>query len=261
MTDRPQFSPRLVQWFTLYLDRYCARHFTAVRLSRSGFDPGAERGPLVVYSNHPSWWDPILYFVLGGAVFPGREGYGPMDAAALAKYGIFRRMGVFGVERGSRAGAARFLRTARWVLAREGAVLWITAEGEFTDARTRPVSLAAGVAHLARSVEPLTLVPLAIEYPFWDERLPEALARFGEPLRTDRHPATSTDAWRRRLERGLEANLDRLADEARRRDPSLFETLVAGRTGVGGIYDGWRRLRARVRGRRFVASHGDGEGR
>ena len=44
---------------------------------------------------------------------------------------------------------------------------------------TRPVRLRPGLAHLARRVPGATIVPLALEYPFWDERTPEALCRFG----------------------------------------------------------------------------------
>ena len=39
------------------------------------------------------------------------------------------------------------------------------------------------------------------------------------------------------------------------RDPAKFTTLLAGKTGVGGVYDWWRRLKAWVRGRKFDASH------
>ncbi|RUP23196.1 MAG: glycerol acyltransferase, partial [Methylobacterium sp.] len=39
------------------------------------------------------------------------------------------------------------------------------------------------------------------------------------------------------------------------RDPARFRTLVSGRKGVGGLYDLWRRLAARLSGRRFDAAH------
>lgn len=255
--ELPAFSPRIAAWFIRYLKRYFARNFTAVRLSLSGSSPQIGDGPIVVYSNHPGWWDPIFFFLLGAAVFPGREGYGPMDAEALRKYGIFKRLGVFGIERDTRAGAVRFLRTARAVLARPGAILWITAEGEFTDPRSRPVRIAPGIAHLARSVERLVLVPLALEYPFWNERRPEALARFGRPVQQPEGESRSSDEWLGLLEQRLEENMDQLAAEARSRDPKRFRTLVGGKVGVGGVYDAWRRLRAALRGKRFDAAHGD----
>jgi hypothetical protein len=61
--------------------------------------------------------------------------------------------------------------------------------------------------------------------------------------------------WNRRLERALEDTLDRLAAEAESRDPSAFEPLLAGRAGVGGVYDLWRRLRAYATGRTFHPGH------
>ena len=38
-------------------------------------------------------------------------------------------------------------------------------------------------------------------------------------------------------------------------DPARFRAMIEGRAGVGGIYDGWRRMMATVRGRTFDPSH------
>jgi hypothetical protein len=46
-----------------------------------------------------------------------------------------------------------------------------------------------------------------------------------------------------------------LAEEARRRDPRAFLSVVEGTSGVGGIYDKWRRLRTAIRGETFHAEH------
>jgi hypothetical protein len=48
-----------------------------------------------------------------------------------------------------------------------------------------------------------------------------------------------------------------LAAAALRRDPAAFETLLGGKTGVGGVYDLWRRLKAFFRGERFRSAHGN----
>ena len=56
----------------------------------------------MVVSNHPSWWDPILFMLLHRAAFDGRPIYGPIDAAMLEKYRFFGRLGAFGVEQGTR---------------------------------------------------------------------------------------------------------------------------------------------------------------
>ena len=253
----PPYSTRIHRWFARYLRGYFGRSFTGVRVSRDGLPPAASEGPLVFFSNHPSWWDPVFFMLLGWRFYPGMEGYGPMEAAALEKYGFFRRLGVFGVETGTLEGARQFLETATAVVERDNAALWVTAEGEFSDPRNRPVRLASGLAHLAARMRRGAFVPLALEYPFWNERHPEALARFGTPIRVAEQVDRGAGAWRRLLEARLEETMDALAAEASRREPAHFETVLDGDAGVGGAYDFWRRWKARLRGRTFVAFHGD----
>ena len=250
--------PANVAWlrrgFVFYLHRFFAKGFTAVRTSREGRLPDDPDRPLVVYSNHPSWWDPIHFAMLAHYELRGRPIYGPMDAEALEQYKMFKKLGVFGVER-SAAGAARFLRTSLAILEQPGASLWLTAEGTFTDPRKRPIELMGGVGHLARRLQRGWVVPLALEYPFWNERLPECLSRFGEPIDVAAHDLDS-DGWTALLRDRLENTLDELAAQAHTRDPQHFRTLLAGRTGIGGFYDLWRWMGAAFRGQRFDAAHG-----
>jgi 1-acyl-sn-glycerol-3-phosphate acyltransferase len=254
----PTFSPRIYRGFLVYLRRYLRRHFNAVRLAGPlPLAPGDPRS-CVVYSNHPSWWDPLMFMILSDGVFPGRAGYGPMDAAALERHRFFKRLGMFGVDPDSRRGAAAFLRNGLAVLERPRSNLWVTAEGQFRDARQRPIRLKPGLAHLALRARGVLLVPLALEYTFWNERHPEALLRFGEPIGVDAEPEADLESWTRRLEQGLESTMDLLSRDARSRDPQRFESLLSGNAGVGGVYDAWRRLRARFRGETFRAAHGDG---
>lgn len=253
----PSFSPRLFRLFAIWLRRYFARRFRAVRLSREGGVPERDGRPLIFYSNHPSWWDPVLYMVVADSCFPGLQGYGPMEAEALEKYGLLRRFGIFPVDSSSSRAAVQFLRTAGAVLQREDASLWLTPEGGFTDPRTRPLALQGGLAHLARRLPDALLVPLAIEYPFWNESRPEALLRFGVPLQTRDYPELEAEAWTSLLAARLEGTMDVLAAEAMSRDAERFRVLVGGAGGVGGVYDLWRRLVAAVRGRPFRAEHGD----
>jgi 1-acyl-sn-glycerol-3-phosphate acyltransferase len=242
----PEVSPLLVSMFGRYCERYLARHFHAVRLSKSQRpDPVAVRGkPLVVYFNHPSWWDPLICVQLAGQLFPDRRHYGPIDAATLGKYAFFERLGFFSVEPGTARGARRFLAVSQEILGRPDTALWIAAEGRSTDPRERPVQLRSGIGHLASRVRPATLLPLALEYPFWEERSPEALARFGEEVPTGDAYLDPGD-WTPILESHLESALETLATESLSRDPARFEVLVSGTAATGGVYGAWRRLKAR----------------
>jgi 1-acyl-sn-glycerol-3-phosphate acyltransferase len=239
--------------FGWYLRFLFWRKFDAVRLSRGGDVPATGDAPVIIYSNHPSWWDPTLYMLLASIAFPGHPSFGPMQDAALGKYGFFRKLGVFGIDPTTQAGAAAFLRVAARVMALPRGALWITAEGAFTDPRRRPVVLRAGIAHLARRMPGALILPLAIEYGFWNESRPVVLLRFGAPMATDRH--LDVPAWTARLEAALTETMDALAAEAQTRDPALFRSLLRGADGMGGIYDWYRRARGWFGGRPAEIRH------
>jgi 1-acyl-sn-glycerol-3-phosphate acyltransferase len=246
--------------FEKYAGRYLARHFHALRLSQAQRpDPMAIRGkPLIVYFNHPSWWDPLICLRLAEQFFPDRKNYAPMDATALSKYPFFERLGFFGVELGSARGARRFLNLAQQVLSQPDSALWIAAEGQLTDSRVRPVRLRSGLGHLAVRVRQAVLLPVALEYPFWEERTPEALARFGEEIPAGEAGLKATD-WTAVLETRLQAALEALVADSLARDPGRFDLLLGGSAGAGGVSDAWQRLKARLRGERFQPEPGDEE--
>jgi len=252
--DLPRRWPWLVRAFRRYSARYVRRHFHALRLSNAGhkFPPAGD--PVLVVLNHPAWWDPLVALVLSTR-FADRDQFAAVDAVALRRYGFFARLGAVGVDPAGVRGAIAFLRAGERVMSEPGRVFWVTAQGRFADARERPLNLRSGVGHLAARLGRGVVVPLALEYPFWNERTPEALARFGEPIRVADHPGLDGKTWTRLIETALTVTLDALAAEAIARDPAAFTTVVAGTTGVGGVYDVWRRAKAWARGERFDPSH------
>lgn len=256
----PPFSRPLFGWFMWYVRGYLRRNFHALRLLRgeggAADRPALADEPVVFYSNHPGWWDPLTFLFTGHLLHPERMVYGPIDARALGKYSFLGRIGLVGIEPGTWRGSARFLRMARAAGRRADVILWITAQGEFTDPRVRPLVIRPGIGHAVAAMERGLVVPFAVEYPFWNERFPEALVAFGTPIRVDGVPDRGPDDWTAALERGLESTQDRLAAAAKARDPAAFTTLLSGRVGVGPVYDTVRRVGAWLRGDRFDAAHG-----
>ena len=108
-----------------------------------------------------------------------------------------------------------------------------------------------------RRVSDSVIVPLAIEYPFWQERYPEALAHFGTPIEIGRGRDLTVEAWMSRLEAGLTRALDDLAAAAQTQDAGRFDALVGGNVGVGGVYDLWRRVKSLFGGPAFAAGHAE----
>ena len=118
-------------------------------------------------------------------------------------------------------------------------------------------SCAPGIAHLARRVPGAIILPLAVEYTFWNESKPEALVRFGAPI--DAGPQRSVAEWTPTWNTPWRRRWTTLAADSISRQPGRFRTLLRGGAGVGGIYDLYRRSRAWVAGRRFDPRHEAGE--
>ena len=248
-------SHRLLSLFRVYLYWYIGRHFRGMRVAHRERFPQSD-GPLIVFANHASWWDPLSFFIISRYFLPQADHYAPMDAAALGHYSFFHKLGIFPVESGSTRGAAQFLHTARQILSTPRSVLWVTPEGQFTDMRTRPPVFRPGMAAMVARLGACTLVPLAFEYTFWDERLPEILLSCGEPIRVkDGHQHTTTE-WSETLATALARTQDELADLVKLRDPSRFATVLHGRVGIGGIYELWKRLLSAMTRRVYHDSHG-----
>lgn len=246
----------LIGWFRWYVRRFVRRNFHAVRLSKTSASWPTAITPLVVVLNHPSWWDPMLAVLLTDA-FPNAEHYGAIDAEAVEKYRVFNSLGFFPVDQQSLRGAAHFLRTAELILSSPNRALWLTVQGRFSDVRSRPLDLRSGVGHLAARLDNAVILPVALEYAFWNEKTPEALVRVGTPISVSDFPGLKAKEWTERIEAALTETLDGLNRETMTRDPALFTPLMTGKVGVGGIYDAGRRVAATVRGRRFDPSHGD----
>ena len=161
--------------------------------------PGPAAGrPLIVYSNHPSWWDPAVYILLCDMLFRDRAGYGPMDQAALGKYGVLERMGVFGVALDDPRGAATFLRTSPGILVRRPRNDAVGDGGGPLRRQPRAAgALRPGLAHLVRRVPDAVILPLALDYPFWNESRPEDAGPFRLPC------SATARTGRRRMDAAL----------------------------------------------------------
>ena len=254
----PTASRWMMRWFTLYCRIYIRRHFHSLRISLSGMPPQAEGLPLVIYSNHASWWDPLVFLVLKSEFFPSRKACAPIDAEMLRRYAFFKKLGFVGVERGSIRGARDFLATMERILGSPEHLLALTPQNGFVDIRQRPVQFASGLGHIATLGQPAVFVPVATEYVFWEERLPEILVRFGESTETVHSSQPDHDArsFTSRFERNLMAAQDALAVESQRRNAADFKTILRGGAGQGGVYDLWRHAKASLRGQSFSRDHG-----
>ena len=248
-------SPRHLAFFDFMFTRFFAKHMRALRVARWGLPELPEGKPAVIFANHPSWWDGVAFMLLYRRLLPERPLFTPMDATALEKYRFMTRLGVFGIETGSARGSVAFLRVVEKVLSNPAHILWINAPGRFSDPRERPVPIAPGMIRLPEIAPEAVFVPLALDYPFWTERKAEMLAAFGTPISAATLLAAPREARTALFADALAGVMEKLSADAIARDPTAFQTLVQGREGMGGIYQGWRRSLALLRGQRFDPRH------
>ncbi len=251
----PQISRRFHRGFTRYVNWLLKRSFHCIRLANTRAADATVGHPTVVYANHASWWDPLACLFLGGRYFQGRNSYAPIDARALERYGLFRKLGFFGVEQNTAAGAKTFLGTSRRILEAGDHLLWLTPEGAMTDPRKRPVELKRGIGHLARYNTEIIFLPIATEFPFALERKAEICIRMGQPIPATDLPARDPAAATAQLATALTSTMDTLAGDVIARDTEAFDYAWSGSDSNTFFYSLWKRLKAFATGKPYERDH------
>lgn len=231
------------------------KRFSAVRIVRDSAPQTNAEDRVIVYLNHAGWWDPLIGVAVAERFFSNRTFYAPIDAEAVEKYSVMKRLGFFPVDQNSAAGLKSFLQTMSALLKRNDTVVMVTPHGQFVDVRDNQ-PFQPGLGHVIAGIDQVTIIPMAVEYTFWDESNPEVLIGFGDTIRkqSERSP-DSKQQWTARLEQTLQQTQDGLRDLAVSRQPDRFETIIGGRVGEGGIYDFARRVRSALTGSKFEPSH------
>lgn len=251
----PQSKTWLVDGFCRFTTRMVRKNFHcfAVQGLENLSSIASSNSSLIVYANHIGWWDPIVAMLMRKKYMPDRVFYAPIDAKALEAYAVFRQLGFYGLKLDTFAGASEFLKTSRALLADPKSSVWITPEGDFCDCRDQDRPFMPGLAHLAATTSNTIFVPLAIEYPFWQEPKPMIATRFGEPLSFA--PGVSKAHCGTKIFESMRETQRQLAQSVMRRNFSEFEFVVAPKSQRLGLYDNLRAWKAWFQGRSFDPSH------
>jgi hypothetical protein len=140
------------------------------------------------------------------------------------------------------------------LLQRANTILFFTPQGRFADVREVEPKFESGLSHLAAKGTNAVFIPMALEFTYWEEKRPEILIRFGEPLQP-----TSVQTPKE-LNYILEARLmqatQRLADASIARETDAFQNLLTGTVGTNIIYDMWHRIKSVFTRQKFTPAHG-----
>lgn len=164
----------------------------------------ASEAPVLIVANHTAWWDPMMAIALSNHVFRA-DAYAMMDAANLARFPFFSRVGAFGVDLNEPSDGARAIRYAAKLLDAPGKVVWIFAQGEERPV-TAPLLFRAGAAQVARVAKKARVIPFALRYEFGKAEKPTAYASIGNAL----VPTVDVEEARRTQEEAVASELRRI---------------------------------------------------
>jgi 1-acyl-sn-glycerol-3-phosphate acyltransferase len=229
----PAFKQRLFNaWFASHARGRIERAFAAVRVHGLGRVRELSReAPLLVVSNHTSWWDPLVILHASQHLL-GTDGHALMDAQNLRKLPFFAMVGAFGVDLGDAADGAAAIRYAARLLDRPGRLVWIFPQGRERPITERPLAFRAGSAEIARVARRAVTVPAALRYEHAGTERPVLYLSFGERLAAERDPARGREAQ----ERAVEEELARIERAVRGEQGLGFEEVyTSGETADGGL--------------------------
>jgi 1-acyl-sn-glycerol-3-phosphate acyltransferase len=200
----------------------------------------AEPGGTLFLANHSCWWDLFLAHLLNERI--PVDGYGMMEHFNMVRFGFFRRIGAFSVDRTDPLAVRASLDYACELLRGPRAGVWIFPQGRMIGNDVRPLGFQRGLGVLIGRAGRVRVVATALRYEFWQDERPEAFVRFGEPAWVDRaERSTVVATWERRLT----DELDALRADVSAQDANRFTTLLQG---SGSISDRYARFRGLVFG-------------
>ncbi len=223
--------------------------FNRVRMRRSAPLPDV---PVIWCANHSSWWDGYLGMTANELRFK-RDAYVMVEATQIARYGFFRWVGGFSVDRGDARSALESLRYSTDLLsARSKRALLIFPQGTIAANDARPLSFFSGVGHIARNTARTTgvcaIVPLALRYEFIGEQKPEAFISAGPPLLVE--AGAQPKAVAAEAEAALTRELDQLREDVVGYRFDSFDDMLTGTLSINRVWD-------RVRGQTQIREVGE----
>jgi 1-acyl-sn-glycerol-3-phosphate acyltransferase len=256
---RARKIPAFLTVFRGYNRFYLKRHFSKVMLLGEIEAPGLRTGvPLLVCLNHTSWWD-LLVGMLLEEQMPARNSYTAMDERQLARYRFFSLLGVIGVDRTCLKGIKEFTRYCTELMgaSRQNTALWLTVQGEMVSSRQRPIVFQPGAGWIAREIGTFDVITVAVEYAFWDDRLPVVGVSISAPRQYSTRDGFSRLEFTTELEKQLESQCNELVEKIEQRDASAFITILSGSQGVQPVYDAFRAAAAFVTRKPKSGAHSD----
>lgn len=167
--------------FAIYNRNLLKRRFHSLKISGLSFLEGKASGvPLIIYANHSSWWDGLVFLeILRRFDF---ENYVMMEEKQLRKLFLFRQLGAFSVVREKPREAVKSINYAADLLKKNAnRTLLIFPQAKILPNDVRPIRFFNGLARIVEKVETIYAIPAALRYEFIGNYKPEIFVKISEP--------------------------------------------------------------------------------
>lgn len=244
-------------WFQRHAKVLLQKNFRKISFTKQTVLPAFEPGvPVIALSNHSSWWDAMLVLYLTRYVFK-KPCYGVMAEEELRRYGIFRLVGLYGIERGSPRDAKLFLDYSEKLLQGTGNMVWLFPQGDIVSPDAHEMVFKSGFAHIVSRLKRAHILKMSACYDFWNESKPEITMDI-LPLETVEgvQKASVIDAMTRRVAREMSERLATVRTIVRERKFDELNPLYVHDAGTHPVYDAYRAAKAALTGQKFRKAHG-----
>lgn len=163
----------------------------------------AVEAPLLVVSNHTSWWDPLVALHVSTHLLE-TTGHALMDAKNLRRLPFFALVGGFGVELGNREDRAAIIRYAAELLETPNHLVWIFPQGAERPNDERPLGFRRGSGEIARISPQAKVLPVGLRYEFGGVEKPTLWISFGEVVPSQHDAVKNRDAQEEAVTRELD---------------------------------------------------------
>ncbi len=210
---KPNKSVWFERAFTVYNRHLLKRRFNSFRVSNLNYlKDTAEQMPLIIYANHSSWWDGLIFLEILRRF--DNENYVMMEEKQLRKLFFFRWLGAFSVVRENRREAIKSVTYAANLLSEKfNRTLLIFPQGEILPNDVRPLQFYQGLARVIERVPVCRIVPAALRLEFAGNFKPEIYAKIGEPEIHEMNKTFDAKSATKNYERRLTETLDSLKQE------------------------------------------------
>lgn len=167
-------------WFARDAEQRIRRTFGQVRIrGLEHLRTALARGPVLVVSNHTSFWDPLCVLFLTRRVLRA-EARAMMDAKNLMRLPFFALVGAFGVHKGEPRDALSAIRYAVRALERPNDLVWIFPQGKEVPI-TQSLAFEGGASHVERLAKRASVIAIALRYEFGAGPMPSVWVSIGSP--------------------------------------------------------------------------------